>query len=115
MSSVAMMISTKGHSIDPGQMNSWLDSNGGYADGCEIIWGTVDKFGLTSYQGQEKASYSAICDGVAAGHGIIINVRGGSHWVLVTGCSSGRLDVNDPGFSCTSYGYDEVLIESVYH
>jgi len=111
-----MLLSTKGYTIDPLNLNSWLDENGGYADGCDIVWGSVDTFGKTSYQGQETATYETICEGVAAGHGIIINVRGGTHWVLVTGCQgNGVFDVNDPGFECTSYSFDEVLLESVYH
>ena len=52
-SSVAMILNTRGVNVNPGTLNAWLDSNGGYADGCDIYWGKVDSFGKTSYQGQE--------------------------------------------------------------
>ncbi len=52
MSSVAMMLTTKGVKQTPGTLNSWLTSNGGYADGCDIYWGKPDAFGVTSFQGE---------------------------------------------------------------
>lgn len=50
MSSVAMSLATKGEKIhgsriDPGSLNQWLTSNGGYADGDLIIWNAVAKLG----------------------------------------------------------------------
>jgi hypothetical protein len=63
----------------------------------------VDAFGKTSYQGQETPSYDVACAGIAAGHGLVANVRGGSHWVLLTGCPGGNVyNVNDPGFNQVS-------------
>lgn len=79
-----MMLATKAGGVDPGSLNSWLDSNGGYS-GCDIYWGSVDKLGLTSFQGIENASESEICNGLSQGHGIIANVMNGGHWVLLTG------------------------------
>jgi hypothetical protein len=38
MSSVAMILSTKGAWYNPGQLDSWLSNNGGYANGCDIYW-----------------------------------------------------------------------------
>jgi len=116
MSSVAMMLDTKGVSTNPGAFNSWLKANGGYESGCDIIWATADKYGKTTFQGQEVASESSICTGLAAGHGIIANVRGGTHWVLLTGCRGGGVfDVNDPGFNQATYTLGDILRESVYH
>jgi len=69
MSSVAMMLATKGVGVDPGSLNSWLDDNGGYANGCDIIWATPDKWGVTSFQGIETASESEICNGLSQGNG----------------------------------------------
>ena len=51
MSSVAMMLASKGVGVDPGSLNSWLVNNGGYANGCDIIWAVPDAFGATSFQG----------------------------------------------------------------
>ena len=64
----------------------------------------------------QTASEAAICSGVAAGHGIIANVNGGSHWVLITGCAgNGVFYVNDPGFNRNTYSFHEILREAVYH
>jgi hypothetical protein len=60
----------------------------------------VDAFGKTSFQGIENADYDTICTGLKAGHGIIGNVRGGSHWVLLTGC-----DNNGNFYVCTPLPY----------
>jgi hypothetical protein len=38
MSSVAMILSTKGAWNNPGQLDTWLSNNGGYANGCDIYW-----------------------------------------------------------------------------
>jgi len=116
MSSVAMILSTKGVSTNPSILNDWLKGHGGYADGCDIYWGTVDQFGKTSFQGIETADYGTVCNGVSAGHGIIANVNGGAHWVLVTGCDgNGNYYVNDPGYNRNSYPASAVLREAVYH
>jgi len=64
----------------------------------------------------EHAAFDTICSGISAGHGIIGNVRGGSHWVLLTGCPSANVfAVNDPGFPQNTYTYADVLQEAVYH
>ena len=98
MSSVAMLLAGHGVSVDPASLNSWLDAHHGYADGCDIVWDAVDAFHKVTFQGIETASYDTICAGLRAGHGIVANVRDGSHWVLLTGCKNGVFTVNDPGF-----------------
>ena len=76
----------------------------------------MDKFGKTSFQGIEKANEATLCAGISAGHGIIANVRGGSHWVLLTGCRGGGVfDVNDPGFNQATYTLGDIVQEAVYH
>jgi hypothetical protein len=63
-----------------------------------------------------QADESAICDGLSQNHGIIANVNGGAHWVLLTGClGNGVFSVNDPGYSKTSYTMSEIVQEAVYH
>jgi len=118
MSSVAMYLATLGWKGNPGTLNAWLDKNGGYESGCLIEWGVVDKLNFTTCMGHESASYSEICSGAAAEHGVIINVRNGEHWVLVTGCPSGSttvLNVNDPGFNQATYLMSDVVGMVVYH
>jgi len=116
MSSVAMMLATKGVDTNPAALNTWLINNGGYVDGCDIIWSKADAYGKTTFQAIETAAESDICAGLAANHGIIANVRGGSHWVLLTGCKGGGVyTVNDPGFNQDTYTQGDILREAVYH
>ena len=101
---------------DPGSLNSWLKSNGGYASGCNIVWASVDALGVTKFQGIETASESAICSGLSQGHGIVANVHNGGHYVLLTACAgNGVFYVNDPGYSTTTYKMSDILKEAVYH
>jgi hypothetical protein len=116
MSSVAMMLKTKGANVDPASLDSYLTQHGGYVNGCDIIWAKADDFGVTTFQGMEKANESEICNGLSQMHGIIANVNGGGHWVLLTGCAGGGVFyVNDPGYSRTTYSMGEILQEAVYH
>lgn len=116
MTSVAMMLQTKGANVDPSSLDSWLTNNGGYANGCDIYWSKVDAFGVTTFQGIETANESEICSGLSQGHGIIANVNNGGHWVLLTGCQgNGVFYVNDPGYSRSTYSMSEILREAVYH
>jgi len=112
MSSVAMMLKGKGG--NPGAFNSYLQKHGGYAGGCNIVWSAANNFGV-KYFTQTSASHSTVCDEVKKGHGVIANVNGGHHWVLVTGCTSNGYSVNDPGYSKSSYSTGEVVRVSIYH
>ncbi|EGD79724.1 hypothetical protein PTSG_10708 [Salpingoeca rosetta] len=120
MSSVAMLLHTRGLGLDPGSLNNWLINNGGYESGDLILWGSVDKLGKTSFQGLEKPALSDVISGIQAVrfkcHGIIANVRGGSHWVLLTGFAGGStFNVNDPYYSTSQYTYADMLRLAVYH
>jgi hypothetical protein len=97
---------------------SHAEKSGGwvYWDGCDLIWGTIDAFGVTSFQGLETADEWSICNGLSQGHGIVANVNNGEHWVLLTGCLGGGVfTVNDPAFARDTYGMWEILMEAVYH
>ena len=110
------MLATKGVGVNPSSLDIWLSDNGGYYDGCDIIWGYADAFGVTSFQGMETAAESDICNGLSQGHGIIANVNNGGHWVLLTACLGGGVfAVNDPAGVRTTYNFYEILVEAVYH
>ncbi len=116
MSSVAMMLTTKGTSKNPSQLNSWLKSNGGYSSGCLINWASVNSFKTVTYIGKQHPSESEICNGLSAKHGLIANVHNGGHWVLLTGCNGGGVyRVNDPGYSTTTYKHSDIVEIAVYH
>lgn len=111
-----MMLQTKGAGQNPGTLNTWLKSHGGYSGGCLINWASVNAFGVVTFIGHESATESEICDGLSKGHGLIANVHNGGHWVLLTGCRGGGVfDVNDPGYSTTTYKMSDIVDLAVYH
>eukprot|EP01032_Pedospumella_encystans_P009977 gene9977-11693_t len=116
MSSVAMILATKGAGKNPSSLNSWLKGHGGYSSGCLINWSSVDALGYTKYQGKQKPTEQQMCDGIKAGHGLVANVHNGGHWVLLTGCKgNGVFTVNDPGYSTTTYKKSDIVDLAVYH
>jgi hypothetical protein len=116
MTSVAMMLATRGVRIDPAGLDSWLTQNGGYANGCDICWDRVDAFGASHFVGIQWANEWELCNGINAGSGIIANVNNGGHWVLLTGCAGGgNFYVNDPGYNRNTYHISEIGCEAVYH
>jgi hypothetical protein len=117
MSSVAMILQTKGAGQNPGTLNTWLKSHSGYSGGCNINWASVNAFGVVTFIAKEPgATESEICDGLSKGHGLVANVHNGGHWVLLTGCRGGGVfDVNDPGYSTTTYKKSDIVDLAVYH
>ena len=100
MSSASMALAGTGKSYNPGSLNKWLTSNGGYASGNLFVWASINRLGLT-FQG--FVSNSQIKPKLDAGNIVICNVHNGGHWVLATGYSGSNINVNDPGYSTTSY------------
>ena len=87
-------------------MNTWLKGHGGYVSGDLFVWGSVKPLGL-AYQG--KVGNSGIAAALSAGHIVILNVHNGGHWVLATSMSGSTIQVNDPGYSTTSYTLSEIV------
>jgi len=122
MSDVSMILASEGIKINgaesnPGTLNSWLISHGGYVGGDLLVWNAIASLGnvsmltyTTSVSQAELKKYVDSC------HPVVVNVRGGSHWVLIT-ASTGNLNVwqvNDPGFSQSTYDYSGMLRFVVY-
>ena len=100
MSSVAMALKGHGVSENPHTLNIWLKNNGGYASGNLYVWASINKRGFT-FKG--FVGNSEIKKNIDAGHVVILNVHNGGHWVLAKGYSGDNIQVNDPGYSSTSY------------
>ena len=116
MSSVAMYLSTRGHTQTPESLNRWLVAHEGYVSNDLLVWGAVNSFGVRFQSMETGVSSATLQSGLAACHGIVANVRGGSHWVLLTGFAGGdSFTVNDPGFSQATYPLSEMLRFAVYH
>ncbi len=125
VSSVAMALRHKGITIsgsaaDPGTLNTWLKSNGGYS-GNLLVWGAVPKLSskitfdgrYTSGPSLSAATLRSYLDG--GNKAIIANVRSGAHWVLLTNHNGGTVfNVNDPGYSTTTHNYSDFVGYGVY-
>jgi hypothetical protein len=117
MSSVSMALnglgkSVNGQSSNPGVLNAFLRSNGGYVSGNLFVWGAVSRFGL-SYQGQ-PSNQAEIKAAICANKVVILNVMGGGHWVLATGYDGNTFYVNDSGFNRSSYSGGEVVRAGIF-
>lgn len=117
MSSVSMVLNdchktVNGGAATPGTLNTWLRANGGYASGNLFVWGSVAKFGMT-FVGF-TTDHTQARNYFKAGNAVILNVRNGGHYVLMTGISGTNYIVNDPGFTKTSYTQAEVVKTAIY-
>eukprot|EP01100_Stratorugosa_tubuloviscum_P008588 TRINITY_DN357_c0_g1_i4.p1 TRINITY_DN357_c0_g1~~TRINITY_DN357_c0_g1_i4.p1 ORF type:complete len:143 (+),score=45.31 TRINITY_DN357_c0_g1_i4:70-498(+) len=101
---------------NPGNLNSWLTSNGGYSNGDLIIWDSVSALGpISLYAYTGSLSSSTLRSYLDSCMPVVANVRSGSHWVLLTGyTSSSTFLVNDPGFNQNTYSYSDMSWFVVY-
>jgi hypothetical protein len=114
MSSASMALAGTGHAFNPSTLNTWLKGHGGYVSGDLFVWGSINALGL-SFQG--KVSNSQIKAKLDAGAVVICNVHNGGHWVLAHSYSGDNINVNDPGYSTTSYTLSQIVDgqNAVYH
>jgi len=122
MSSVAMAgagigITINGNTINPSNFDTWLTSNGGFASGDLLVWNAVSSLGalnvVNSYKSLTQTQINTFLSNCQP---IVANVRSGSHWVLLTSSAGGgNYNVNDPGFSTTSYAMSGMSMFVVYN
>ena len=117
MSSVSMALHSRGKSIDgkasnPGTLNAWLKTHGGYS-GNLFVWGSVSPLGLrfSTHTTSHADIRNCLCD---SGCEVILNVNSGGHYVLATGYDGSGYTVNDPGFSKTRYTTGEIYRASLF-
>ena len=118
ISSVSMVLRACGRTVggaaaDPGSLNRWLGQNGGYVSGNSFVWGSVGSLGL-GYVGQ-TSSATDIRSHFRNGRAVVLNVRNGGHWVLMTGATTAGYTVRDPGYSVTTYNNADVTRAGVYN
>ena len=106
MSSAAMALKGTGHDFNPSTLNKWLTGHNGYAQYDLFIWSSINAFDL-KFEG--KVANSQIKSKLDQGKIVIINVHGGGHWVLAHAYSGDNIQVNDPGYSVTSYTLSEIV------
>ena len=116
ISAVSMALAGAGKKIGgavptPKNLNSFLKANGGYS-GNGFVWGSVERFGV-KYEGKvsdKNAVRTAICGNKI----VILNVNNGGHWVLATGFNGDTFNVNDAGYSRTTYGVKDFGLVAIY-
>jgi len=112
MSSVSMVLKYYGANADPGSLNSWLTSHGGYANGCNIYWAKAANYasGVSYVTYIQSADWNRLRAELNAGYPVVVHVNnnGGQHWVVITSYSGSTYYINDPGYSSrktlASYG-----------
>ena len=78
ITSVAMMMNTKGKISDPAALNTWLKTHGGYVSGCSLLWGSIQGCKFIGKVGRDSVKSS-----FDQGRHVILNVRNGGHWYLM--------------------------------
>lgn len=96
MTSVTMGLSRTGHPTLPDSLNAWLKKKGGYVHGDWLVWSAVNPLGLT-FVG--KVSNTEIKQRLDQGYVVILNVKGGSHYVLAWWYRGDIIYINDSGSS----------------
>ena len=115
MTDAATLLEANSVNVDPGQLNTWLTNNGGYANGCDIIWTAVQNYhGATlTWYGSQTYNISTLKSEIDGGNPVIVHVDRpyGStstetcgHFIVVygynnVGSSSSDYFVSDPGSS----------------
>jgi hypothetical protein len=99
-----MALSKFGANYNPGTLNAWMKTHNGYASGDLIVWNCVQPLGLQA--AMVGLDQNGLINAINAGKPVVVNVRNGGHWVLVTGnAGGGNFYVNDPGYSVTTYAF----------
>lgn len=113
ISSVSMIFKYFGVSTDPGLMNTWLKSHGGYFSGCLINWTVAANLAadkLTFVARVDNQDWARLHYELDSGFPVIIEVpfSYGQHFVVATGYSGDTVFINDPYYSSrttlASYG-----------
>jgi len=100
----AMLLEANGVSVDPGQLNSWLDNNGGFDPNCYLYWTVVDNYpgcSMAYVLSPPPYSLSAIRSEIDAGNPVIVEVDLDpsptfvQHFIVVSGYSGSGTSTED--------------------
>ena len=106
MTSTTMTLNKiSGRSFTPGDMNSYLNNNGGYTSGGGIYWATAAKYVNRAYTGRNY-SQAVVNDELNSGRPVVISVKSDGHWVCVAGRNAdGSFIIHDPAGGVKRTGY----------
>jgi hypothetical protein len=112
VTSVAMVFRYFGGTRDPGELNTCLRNNGGYASGCYIYWSNACMPSGVSYLGTTGSIDAALADGrPVIAH--VANSQTSMHFVVIIGNNGGDYQINDPGWSYQTISAGNYSIQSV--
>ncbi len=117
MSSVTAMMAGDGVLLNneyptPEITNNWLKANGGFHEGDNFLWHSIEPLGYQLLGFLINAG--EIIDAFEQGLHVILNVHEGHHYVLVTGISETGFFVMDPGYAVTEYLFQDFGGAAVY-
>lgn len=95
-----------GITLIPPPLTHGLRPTGGYVSGDLFVWGSVNSLGL-AFEG--KVANSQIKAKLDQGKVVVLNVRGGGHWVLAYGYNGDKILVNDSNHDNTYYTLSEIV------
>jgi MYXO-CTERM domain-containing protein len=107
-----MLYEYYGGTMDPGELNACLTSNGGYMSGCLLYWINSCMPAGVSYDGTSGSIDTAL----GAGHPVIAHVSNTStsmHFVVIIGNNGGDYQINDPGWSYQTISAGNYTIEGL--
>jgi len=114
----SIVLTAFGDSINPGQLNTWMKSRGasierGAFNGHKMNWDVFPlRLGMQrEYQSNQgfgnadSARSTSVLDNPLTNCRLVIvqvkNLKGGEHWIVVTGKQGGDYTIRDPGYSKT--------------
>jgi len=119
LTAVSMVTNAFGYATNPGSLNRWLTSHGGYIQNDLLLWrqaasgsqgavrwkwlhvpGIVPQLQTDEQDVEDRPPQSLVEAELDAGHLVVAEVRlyGGMHFVVITGHSGHTLFINDPWF-----------------
>ena len=105
-------ISINGGTANPRSFNNWLSNNRGYVGGNQFVWDSVDRIGL-DYIGQVSNARD-IRYYFNNDYSVILNVRNGAHFVLMTGATATGYNAIDPRSLNSFYSNTDVTRAFIY-
>lgn len=102
VTSAAMVLASYGADLDPGRLNRFLQSNGGYTERGWLYWEKASAHppSLAEHVYEDDASYFLMDWNLLRGNPVIVRLRyphGITHFVVITGKSGFEYLIRDPG------------------
>jgi hypothetical protein len=102
VASAAMVLAAYGADLDPGRLNAFLKTNGGYTDRGWLYWEKAAEYPpvVARHVYEDDASHFLIDWNVMQGNPVIVRLRypdGITHFVVIVGKSGHEYLIRDPG------------------